>query len=63
MDKKILREKSPQLNKIAKGMVLCRTEARRYAICVSGKGLTVNQRECEVQFTSLMQCLGRRVKK
>jgi hypothetical protein len=43
MDKtKVLREKSPQINKIAKGMVLCKPEARKYAICVSGKGLTVN---------------------
>jgi len=44
-------------------MVLCRGEARMYAVCVTSKGLAVEQGECQKQFASLMKCLGRTPKK
>ena len=59
----ILREKAPHLNTVARDMVLCREEAKRYAICVSAKGMVVEHQECLKQFTALMTCLGRTPRK
>ena len=50
--------KLPYLNTIARDMVLCKNEQRRYAICVSSKGITVDQNACQEQFAGFMQCLG-----
>ena len=59
----LLQRSSPYLNTIARNSVLCRNEQRRYAICVSSKGITVEKDECQPQFQSLMECLGLRMKK
>ena len=48
--KSSLKRKQPQINKIARDMVFCRAEAKKYAICVSSKGLAVEQHECQKQF-------------
>jgi len=55
----LLRGGTPHLNKLSRDMVLCREEAKRYAICVSSRGVAVEQFQCQKQFSALMTCLGK----
>jgi hypothetical protein len=44
-------------------MSLCGPQARSYAICVSQKGINVEQGQCGKEFAKLIICMGRKQRK
>ena len=44
-------------------MSQCTVQARQYAICVSQKGINVQQDQCGKEFGQLLTCMGRKVRK
>lgn len=55
--------KSKYLSTLALQMSQCTVQARSYAICVSQKGINVQQDQCAKEFGKLVTCMGRKVRK
>jgi hypothetical protein len=47
------------LKRYARGMMFCKPEARKYAVCVSSKGMTVEQNDCKKEFQGMLACMAR----